>query len=87
MFLRKVNYLVTYFLNVSYFIEDGYFLLNVFYYGVLVAVGCDNLNPIKFACDILPLDSFHNLCYCCWLFYSNAEDPICTPGRSSKKKG
>ena len=73
-FLRKDNYFSSFFLNVSYLIEYGYFLLKIYSYNVLVSSGCDDSSPISSPYKTLTLDIFHELCYCCWLFYSNSED-------------
>ena len=72
--MRTYNF-VSYLLNVSDLIENRYIFLNICSDNVLVSTDCDDVNPISFFCELLTWYMFYDLLDCCWLFYSNSEDP------------
>ena len=47
------DYLVPYFLNVSYFIEDIFVFLKIVSFNIIVSAVCDDINPIAFPCELL----------------------------------
>ena len=53
--------------------EYGFISLEVFSQDTFVSVGCDDVNLVTFAYELLTGDSFHNLLHCVWLFNTNDD--------------
>ena len=55
-------------------IEYGSILLESFLKISFVSTGCDDVNLVAFACELLTGDIFHDMLYYGWLFSPNDEN-------------